>query len=133
MKTYKVGVSVEASAFGYVEVQADSEDEAMGRKTVLRRLSKYLPLSVEFATAITMEEVAESGESQRLDTVLEGEYAPSFGDEDDTDSEQAPAVAVIDKPKINSRKETAAPASKPSNGQGNSSEPNPDLVNAILR
>jgi hypothetical protein len=29
MKTYKVGVSVEASAFGYVEVQADSIDEAM--------------------------------------------------------------------------------------------------------
>jgi recombination protein RecT len=113
--------------------------ESMGRKTVLRRLSKYLPLSVEFATAISLEEVAESGKSQRLDTVLEGEYAPSFGDEDDTDSEQAPAVATIDKPKINARKETAAPASKPSNSQGSHSgepsplERNPDLVNAILQ
>jgi recombination protein RecT len=115
--------------------------ESMGRKTVLRRLSKYLPLSVEFATAVTMEEVAESGKSQRLDTVLEGEYAPSFEDDGDADIEQTPAVAVIDKPKINSRKDTTPAASSPSgnNGQGNSNgepsplESNPDLVNAILQ
>jgi recombination protein RecT len=101
--------------------------ESMGRKTVLRRLAKYLPLSVEFATAITMEEVAESGKSQRLDTVLEGEYAPSFRDEDDADIEQTPVVVAIDKPKINQRKE-AAPASKPSSNSGNPSplESNPD-------
>jgi recombination protein RecT len=110
--------------------------ESMGRKTVLRRLAKYLPLSVEFATAVTMEEVAESGKSQRLDTVLEGEYAPSFGDEDDADIEQTPVVAAIDKPKINQRKESPA-STMPSIGQvGHEAPPpvsNPDLVNAILQ
>lgn len=39
-----------------------SDWEEMGRKTVVRRLSKYLPLSVEFATALEIQANAEAGE-----------------------------------------------------------------------
>lgn len=48
--------------------------EEMGRKTVLRRLFKYLPVSIELATAAAIDDVGGRGESQALDTVLEGDY-----------------------------------------------------------
>jgi recombination protein RecT len=41
----------------------------MGRKTVIRRLAKYLPLSIEFQTAVALDGMAETGKDQRLDTV----------------------------------------------------------------
>lgn len=40
----------------------------MGRKTVIRRLAKYLPLSVEFATAAALDGMAEGGQDQHVDT-----------------------------------------------------------------
>lgn len=40
----------------------------MGRKTVIRRLAKYLPLSVEFQTAATLDAMAEGGQDQKLDS-----------------------------------------------------------------
>lgn len=46
----------------------------MGRKTVIRRLSKYLPLSVEFQTAAALDGMAESGKDQHLGT-FEGDYS----------------------------------------------------------
>ncbi|RQO58000.1 recombinase RecT [Paucibacter sp. KBW04] len=45
----------------------------MGRKTVIRRLAKYLPLSVEFQTAVALDNQAESGKDQKLDTI-DGEF-----------------------------------------------------------
>ena len=45
----------------------------MGRKTVIRRLAKYLPLSIEFQTAAALDGMAESGKDQRLDT-LDGDF-----------------------------------------------------------
>lgn len=36
----------------------------MGRKTVIRRLSKYLPLSIEFQTAAALDDMAEAGKDQ---------------------------------------------------------------------
>lgn len=41
----------------------------MGRKTVIRRLAKYLPLSIEFQTATALDEAATAGRDQRLDTI----------------------------------------------------------------
>ena len=41
----------------------------MGRKTVIRRLAKYLPLSIEFQTAVALDNQAESGKDQKLDTI----------------------------------------------------------------
>lgn len=46
----------------------------MGRKTVLRRLFKYLPVSIELATAAALDSRVDH-DSQALDTVLTGEYS----------------------------------------------------------
>ncbi len=46
----------------------------MGRKTVIRRLAKYLPLSIEFQTAAALDGMAEAGKDQHLDDI-EGEYS----------------------------------------------------------
>ena len=46
----------------------------MGRKTVIRRLAKYLPLSIEFQTAAALDGMAEAGKDQRLDTV-DGDFS----------------------------------------------------------
>jgi recombination protein RecT len=61
--------------------------EEMGRKTVLRRLFKYLPVSIELASAAVLDDVSASGRSQALDTVLDGDYiTPSETDDDYSDS-----------------------------------------------
>lgn len=46
----------------------------MGRKTVIRRLAKYLPLSIEFQTAAALDGMAEAGKDQHLDTI-DGEFS----------------------------------------------------------
>ena len=66
--------------------------EEMGRKTVIRRLSKYLPLSIEFATAAAMDGMAESGQDQHLDQVLTGEWSVvQQPDEDPAEDQTADA------------------------------------------
>lgn len=45
----------------------------MGRKTVIRRLAKYLPLSIEFQTAAALDAMGEGGKDQHLDTI-DGEF-----------------------------------------------------------
>lgn len=45
----------------------------MGRKTVIRRLAKYLPLSIEFQTAAALDSLAAGGKDQQLDT-FDGEF-----------------------------------------------------------
>lgn len=47
----------------------------MGRKTVIRRLAKYLPLSIEFQTAAALDGMADGGKDQHLDEAFEGEYS----------------------------------------------------------
>lgn len=47
----------------------------MGRKTVTRRLFKWLPMSIEMATASALEGRSEAGQPQSLDTVLSGEFS----------------------------------------------------------
>lgn len=44
----------------------ETDFEAMGRKTVIRRLSKYLPLSVEMQKALHVDEVASTGSPQNI-------------------------------------------------------------------
>lgn len=48
--------------------------EEMGRKTLIRRLYKYLPTSIEMVTANQLDAKASSGEAQDLDGVLDGEF-----------------------------------------------------------
>ena len=47
----------------------------MGRKTVLRRLFKYLPVSIELATASNIEGNAEAGKAGNYEDALKGEYS----------------------------------------------------------
>ena len=48
--------------------------EEMGRKTAIRRLSKYLPLSIEFATAAAIDTKSDTDTPQDLSSVLEGSF-----------------------------------------------------------
>lgn len=70
----------------------------MGRKTVLRRLVKYLPVSIELASAAALDELSSVGRSQALDNVLEGDYITPVEDDGDGDvsDEQAPDQQDID-------------------------------------
>lgn len=61
--------------------------EEMGRKTVIRRLSKYLPLSVEMATAVAMEDTISRGDTQNLEGVLDGSYTVEPGDDPDASAD----------------------------------------------
>ena len=45
----------------------------MGRKTVIRRLAKFLPLSVEFHTGVALDSMAEAGRDQHNDA-MDGDY-----------------------------------------------------------
>lgn len=47
--------------------------DEMARKTVIRRIFKYLPVSIEIATAIKLDEDADRGEQDNK-IVIEGEY-----------------------------------------------------------
>jgi recombination protein RecT len=51
-----------------------SNFEEMAKKTVVRRLFKYLPVSIEIQRAVGMDEQAESGLPQDNPLVIEGDY-----------------------------------------------------------
>lgn len=76
----------------------------MGRKTVIRRLAKYLPLSIEFQTAVALDNQAEAGKDQNLDTI-DGEFmlvadddAPTGYDVDQATGEIQQAERLTDAP-----------------------------------
>ncbi len=62
--------------------------EEMGRKTVIRRLAKYLPLSIEMATAVAMDEMVDTGRDQNLDQVLTGEWSVVQDTAQDTEAHE---------------------------------------------
>lgn len=62
----------------------DSDFTAMGLKTAIRRLCKFLPKSPELATALALDAASEQGKAQNLNLndVIEGNYAPMVIDEE---------------------------------------------------
>lgn len=68
--------------------------EQMGRKTAIRRLAKFLPLSVELAMAVDLDDKAAFGIPQGLDGVIEGEYETSL---DDTEAQVAIDSTQVEK------------------------------------
>jgi recombination protein RecT len=62
----------------------------MGRKTVIRRLAKYLPLSIEFHTAVVLDQKASMGEDQNLDSI-DGEFMVAGADPMLSAPEEPPA------------------------------------------
>lgn len=51
----------------------------MGRKTVIRRLAKFLPLSVEFQTGVALDSMADSGKDQHNDDI-DGDFIVTADD-----------------------------------------------------
>lgn len=63
----------------------------MGRKTVIRRLAKYLPLSIEFQTAAALDDLAAGGRDQNLNAnTIDG----TFTLVPEADADGAPADGV---------------------------------------
>lgn len=71
----------------------------MGRKSAVRRLAKYLPLSIEFQTAAALDGMAEGGKDQHLDA-FDGEYSiiGPVGHIDEETGEITTVEAVEEKP-----------------------------------
>jgi len=80
----------------------------MGRKTVIRRLAKYLPLSIEFQTAAALDGMAEAGKDQNLDNsnIIDGEFTMMPDDMPHGDDQQQDGA-------IDSAAAPAAPAQAP--------------------
>lgn len=91
----------------------------MGRKTVIRRLAKYLPLSIEFQTAVALDNQAEAGKDQALDTidgdfmVVQDDEAPQHTAGADQETGELPPPAAAPKPAP-----APAPAPAPEAGFG---------------
>jgi len=76
----------------------------MGRKTVLRRLFKFLPVSIELASAVTMDGKAEAGQSQgAFEDVLQGEYVVTDEEapEESVNTETGEVTQAASNPPIN--------------------------------
>ena len=67
----KVRAQSKAGNYGPWQTHYDE----MAKKTVIRRLFKYLPVSIELATAVTMDEKADAGLGQDNSAILTGEYS----------------------------------------------------------
>ncbi|WKB52985.1 recombination protein RecT [Eleftheria terrae] len=63
--------------------------DEMAKKTAIRRLFKYLPVSIEIQRAVGLDELADAGVSQQNSAVIDGDFR--FVAEDD---EQAPAPTL---------------------------------------
>jgi len=73
----------------------DTHYQQMGKKTVIRRLFKYLPVSVELRTAINIDEMADSNISQQNSALIDGEYIDI--PESDAGQSQSKTQSVINK------------------------------------
>lgn len=81
--------------------------EQMARKTVIRRLANYLPLSVELATAVAMDETP-----QDYGAVIEGDWTPAAGGHEAI-QEDAPAEPTEKKAPAKARQESRAADDEP--------------------
>lgn len=73
---------------------------AMAIKTVVRRLFKFLPVSIEMQTAVGLDEMAEAGLSQQNAAVIDGDFAvvddPAGALTDETKSSLQSLIASIE-------------------------------------
>ena len=90
----------------------------MGRKTVLRRLFKYLPISIEIANAAAIDERAVTAPAALDDTVLTAEYER---EDDDAPAGMDPATGEIPPPAAQAQQaqpaQQSAPAAAPAPAQ----------------
>lgn len=110
----------------------------MGRKTVIRRLAKYLPLSVEFQTAVALDGMAAADKDQNLDTI-DGDFmvipehdAPPAGETIDSDGviTEAPSNPV-EKPEAEAPQPPASDAPRVTYAQVRSAMEKAQSVDAL--
>lgn len=83
----------------------------MGRKTAVRRLAKYLPVSIELAIAAELDDLADAEKPQALETALSGEWAVVQEDASDMPEAQQPIQTPAVPPQA--IQEPPAPAAPP--------------------
>lgn len=75
--------------------------EAMGNKTIAKRLCKFLPVSIEVQHAVQLDDLAESGRTQGNASVIDADYVVEGEDDNATvgatpkDAEKPPADAEL--------------------------------------
>lgn len=100
----------------------------MGRKTVIRRLAKYLPLSIEFQTAAALDSMAEAGKDQKLDALdTEFSMVPDDAPVDFQDVEFGPETVDTDTGEVIRGDQGAA------SDAGTTAEPSPQTANRSRR
>jgi len=70
--------------------------EEMAKKTVIRRLFKYLPVSIELAQAVALDEQAEDGRPQDNPLTIDVEATETTHERTDTQGEGLPLAQLLD-------------------------------------
>jgi len=89
--------------------------DEMAKKTVIRRLFKYLPVSIEAQSAVGLDEQADAGISQRNDAVIEGNFMEldDTSPEPTTRTEAVKEKLAVEKPKRRATYKKKEPEQKP--------------------
>ena len=101
----------------------------MGRKTAIRRLAKYLPLSIEFQTAAALDEQSSTGKDQHLDEALTGDFSV-MSDEAPQGDENGNGSVDHDTGEIQGHLSDNAPVDHP---QGSGFQPSAEEIAAIRK
>jgi recombination protein RecT len=119
----------------------DTDPEEMWRKTLIRRICKYLPKSAELATALALDNTADTGKQHvDIDDAIEGTWAPVQEEEAPaTESSvvampQSKAAAEVHPAPANAEEkpEASPPQAKGKRADTKSGQPLSDSLEAIL-
>lgn len=130
----------------------DTDEEEMWRKTLIRRICKYLPKSAELATALALDNSADIGKQRvDLDDAIEGTWAPVGTEDDDApagdvanvvampqakqppaEAEPEPAHVEQQAPESEGNGVAAKPAAKAVNNKKVPPKPLSDSLKALL-
>lgn len=89
----------------------DTDEEEMWRKTLIRRICKYLPKSAELATAMALDHAADSGAQHvDIDDAIDGTWAPVEDDQPVIENGPASVVTMPQAKAAQEPQDTASPA-----------------------
>ena len=104
----------------------------MGRKTVIRRLAKYLPLSIEFQTAAAIDGMAEAGKDQHLDAI-DGDFSIIPDDAPEAFDMETGELVETKTPKAKKSEQEKSDIKAEEIQSGNSFAPSPEEQEAIRK
>lgn len=108
----------------------DTHFEEMGKKTVIRRLFKYLPVSVEIQHAVSLDEMADAGINQQNGALIDGEFL-ELDEDEPTNSKPPETRTEALKEKLREAEPAGAPPAENGNGGNGSQVTAPDLIRDI--